>query len=1510
MNFAELVDHTIGKFQQTIQSFPETIIILGCLILLLVFILCLLIFFSHKKPGTPKTEGHKIGIRDRELPPLGGFVAILLTLKGYFRVNRLSLSFLKIIQFLREYFGQAQNSQIPWFLVVGAEGSGKTCFLQNIGLSQPAGQADFYDGVTDPDCRWWFFNHGILLDLKGIHFLAHEPSQTQEQILRNLLILLSRYRGGRPLSGLVLTVSVKEFYGSEKLSPEEIYQRADQVTQKIVLIQQSLGLQFPIYVVLTQTDTIPGFQNFCQLIPDHNKHNMLGWSSPYSFQQMYSSQWLDAAFSWMEDLLTTLRLEIFASSSNERQMDGVFVFPQELLRIKPGLSIYLNRIFKPESYQSPPILRGIYWCGDGGESSPHFLKDSPFSFEASNSLWSESSQEIATTFGSIEPVSSAYSHQRNICFVTDLFTHKIFPEHTIAAPQPTRVITLNKGMNTLKFATTALVVVGSYSMIHSFQNFRRQKDNIIPVLDKIMNVLQELEYVDVNSTAHSSALFDVYARELLLMMEEMQSAHFFSLMIPASWGSSINQDLAEGFRIVYQQTVMRTIYIQFLLKAKELINLRPIPSDHSKNLGELLSPLTCPEYRLLKHYVQSLIKLYEKINKFNNIKGAPDVSDFEDLIQYTFHAPLPERFKQQYKKFRSLLVRMDLPTIDLLPYQQIARETLSRLYQNFLNALFVEKYSFSLSARLNQLVYSLKPQAHKSLPSFQDLSQVSRNLTEAIHQIGKPGQTWLDGDYFSLGLEFENLLDDIDSFRLFGKEVTQYLVDKTAIAFDKLKENLRKINQVIFEEQSQSISKTYGVPSQSLSSGIFVLEKVFANLFNQIFMDAASDFNQFETVIPEEKMIHWDPGLIHQAYDMVKKFDEFQSTQIPNIPLVIQDSIRVIAQYSLQKNIMATLAKAQTLVDKPRALVGIDLIEEILKTKIGEFKVVSAEILKLLDTLSEDTVGIALTNLQRLLVQSTLWFLKKIDQMFQEFNPYAMKTRDFSWWDGKTGASVEAYGVQDLTDLKSYLDLQRQYVENLTFHFAQPIIGILQNPSLSNHIQQDLALVTKWRRIVEQVKLCRKKVPDNSIAQLEKFLVEDLNTITTETSFTKINVEGLRDQSGDFFIQSLNDIKRRLLERSEVVIRKKSIRHYDHLLKFFNRSMKGLFPFVPIRLNLDTNLVQEVDPEVIKSFFKLYDQFGGAPEKILDQVYQLGGSGQRGVDFLKKMAEIKQFFRGFIEEQSEDTYPVFDSILKFRTHRAREVGANLIVDFSFKASGDSAVHRTDSLKTLRWTFGQGMEVGFRWPRLNADFEVSTNAPVIPQPRADAGQKNLMIDGQKATFGYPGKWGLLWMVLLHRVPSIPQAQGVHLLKFSIPIEANTKDVKQAVVYHTIELSIPPLQSKQPGQHVKIPYFPTFIPNLEEDVTGLVEKPVLVNGLLNPSSDVTEPEEPEEPEEETEAGESNSSKADANLDSKDEGDQKDGNVLDKESSDSTKAKEEEIGDDEDLAEDGSDSDEDDF
>ena len=91
-------------------------------------------------------------------------------------LNALSERFRDAMQVLRKARFKSQRGnvslyQLPWYIIIGPPGSGKTTALVNSGLEFPLAQShgkEALGGVGGTrNCDWWFTNDAVLIDTAG-----------------------------------------------------------------------------------------------------------------------------------------------------------------------------------------------------------------------------------------------------------------------------------------------------------------------------------------------------------------------------------------------------------------------------------------------------------------------------------------------------------------------------------------------------------------------------------------------------------------------------------------------------------------------------------------------------------------------------------------------------------------------------------------------------------------------------------------------------------------------------------------------------------------------------------------------------------------------------------------------------------------------------------------------------------------------------------------------------------------------------------------------------------------------------------------------------------------------------------------------------------------------------------------------------------------------------------------------------------------------------------------------
>ena len=257
---------------------------------------------------------------------------------------------------------------LPWFLMAGQAGSGKTEAIRRSHAKEdfPPGLNDLMQGVGGTlNMNWWFTNLGIVLDTAGRVFEEKvEAGKTNEW--QEFLKMLKRVRKNTPINGFLLAIPADSLIRDEI---SDIEKKASHVAEQITLVQNVLGVRFPVFILITKSDFIPGFREFVENITEPNlQQQMLGWSNPNGLDEPFEPEHVDK---YLDDVLTKLKkrrltylLDPRPSEGKKRldDLDALFAFPEELKAAVPNLRRYIEIVFSLNPWsQKPLFIRGIYF---------------------------------------------------------------------------------------------------------------------------------------------------------------------------------------------------------------------------------------------------------------------------------------------------------------------------------------------------------------------------------------------------------------------------------------------------------------------------------------------------------------------------------------------------------------------------------------------------------------------------------------------------------------------------------------------------------------------------------------------------------------------------------------------------------------------------------------------------------------------------------------------------------------------------------------------------------------------------------------------------------------------------------------------------------------------------------------------------------------------------------------------------------------------------------------------
>jgi type VI secretion system protein ImpL len=258
---------------------------------------------------------------------------------------------------------------LPWFVFIGSSQSGKTALLRSMAnvFSPFARPTTTEDGPTQ-NCDWWFFNTAIILDTGGSYAFPTPGAQDETRWYR-FLQLLRHYRELQPINGMLIAVGVDTLAtkGAEDLRAD-----ASELRKRIDETIRELGVEFPIYVLITRCDLLEGFTEFFARVPEPARKRVFGFINDISgatgAQQALG---FGAILTSMFDRLHQLRLSLLRDRlPSSTQAQKIFCFPEEFRALQRPLSLFLETLFAENPFQHTPSFRGIFFCSAQQQGTP------------------------------------------------------------------------------------------------------------------------------------------------------------------------------------------------------------------------------------------------------------------------------------------------------------------------------------------------------------------------------------------------------------------------------------------------------------------------------------------------------------------------------------------------------------------------------------------------------------------------------------------------------------------------------------------------------------------------------------------------------------------------------------------------------------------------------------------------------------------------------------------------------------------------------------------------------------------------------------------------------------------------------------------------------------------------------------------------------------------------------------------------------------------------------------
>ena len=274
----------------------------------------------------------------------------------------------------KSWFGGGQQLyELPWYIFVGAPGSGKTTALMNAGLqfllSESGAKASVHGVGGTRNCEWWFTSDAVLIDTAGRYATQESDKDVDASAWDSFLALLKRTRPRQPINGVLLTVNIQDLLQQGAAERQE---HAAKLRARLNELQAKLGVRAPVYVLITKADLIGGFNESFEALGKEDRDQV--WGFTFAADAPAGEDPLAAFGALYEQLQQRLLAQLIDRLEGERDVlrkSAIFAFPQEFAALQPVLGDFLRQVCSGGgSLETAPRLRGVYFTSGTQEGSP------------------------------------------------------------------------------------------------------------------------------------------------------------------------------------------------------------------------------------------------------------------------------------------------------------------------------------------------------------------------------------------------------------------------------------------------------------------------------------------------------------------------------------------------------------------------------------------------------------------------------------------------------------------------------------------------------------------------------------------------------------------------------------------------------------------------------------------------------------------------------------------------------------------------------------------------------------------------------------------------------------------------------------------------------------------------------------------------------------------------------------------------------------------------------------
>ena len=246
-----------------------------------------------------------------------------------------------------------QLARHPWLLFLG-DGEANVPGLLQSAAHASHGRLLPSDGALTSG-HWWLFRSLVAIEMNARLVQVQADTRTEDQLWSEALTKFSRERRKLPLDGVVLCVGAQSLLQPSRAVASIVARlrgMADEATQR-------LGLQLPLYVLVTGLESLPGQASFRAALPVPVFRKVLGSRMSEAAAPNGAAGEMRGQADVVIERMHMVGLAALANQHEPHARRGIFEFNQSLSGLRQGLHVFLDALM----VEDPAAQRRLRWCG-------------------------------------------------------------------------------------------------------------------------------------------------------------------------------------------------------------------------------------------------------------------------------------------------------------------------------------------------------------------------------------------------------------------------------------------------------------------------------------------------------------------------------------------------------------------------------------------------------------------------------------------------------------------------------------------------------------------------------------------------------------------------------------------------------------------------------------------------------------------------------------------------------------------------------------------------------------------------------------------------------------------------------------------------------------------------------------------------------------------------------------------------------------------------------------------